>query len=215
MARRPRIDPSVQLQADLDNRLVTLKQLFVDDQREKVPGEILQRMLRRARYKVIQGFRHAVDMKRRPTDNFIVDCGPTVRDLAERIAFTTENARVRLVQRRDLAPPYRNFTDMWHETVAEYAGLLLLERVIDEVVTDAPGREARVWYMRGDRTWQARQSLMDEWGGLCREAYGLEPSRPKRATKADTRPFHGRPGRDRSRNRGLGVAPGVSVGTSR
>ena len=214
MSSNPRVDLSLEQLFRLQDGELTLEELFADDDVYAEPGANLRRMLRRARYKVLQGFRNAVDDKLRPTDNYIMNCGPSCDELVAAIAALTKQGPW-LVRRRDFARDFRNLPDKRYDTVAAYARQLLLARVLTDLMTDAPGREALVWYMRGERTWQARQSLMDEWDDLRREMYGRQHSRPKRATKADIRPFHGRPGRDRSRNRGLGIAPGVSVGASR
>jgi hypothetical protein len=214
MSSNPRVDLSLEQLFRLQDGELTLEELFADDDVYAEPGANLRRMLRRARYKVLQGFRNAVDDKLRPTDSYIMNCGPSCDELVAVIAALTKQGPW-LVRRRDFARDFRNLPDKRYDTVAAYARQLLLARVLTDLMTDAPGREALVWYMRGERTWQARQSLMDEWDDLRREMYGRQHSRPKRATKADIRPFHGRPGRDRSRNRGLGIAPGVSVGASR
>ena len=214
MPSNPRVDMSLEQLFLLQDGELTLEVLFADDDAYAEPGTNLRRMLRRTRYKVLQAFREAVDDKRRSTDNYIMDCGPSCEELVAAVATLTKRGPW-LVRRRDFARDFRNLPDKRYDTVVAYARQQLLTTVLTDLITDTPGREAQVWYMRGDRTWQARQSLMDEWDDLRREMYGRQHSRPKRATKADVRPFHGRPGRDRRRNRGLGIAPGVSVGASR
>ena len=214
MSSNPRVDLSLEQLFRLQDGELTLEELFADDDVYAEPGANLRRMLRRARYKVLQGFRNAVDDKLRPTDSYIMNCGPSCDELVAVIAALTKQGPW-LVRRRDFARDFRNLPDKRYDTVAAYARQLLLARVLTDLMTDAPGREALVWYMRGERTWQARQSLMDEWDDLRREMYGRQRTHAKRSAKADIRPFHGRPGRDRSRNRGLGIAPGVSVGASR
>jgi hypothetical protein len=213
MSSNPRVDLSLEQLFRLQDGALTLEELFADDDVYAEPGANLRRMLRRARYKVLQGFRNAVDDKLRPTDNYIMNCGPSCDELVAVIAALTKQGPW-LVRRRDFARDFRNLPEKRFDTVVAYARWLLLARVLTELMTDAPGREALVWYMSGERTWQARQSLMDEWDDLRREMYGRQRTHAKRSTKADVRPFHGRPGRDRSRNRGLGIAPGVSVGAS-
>ncbi len=214
MSSNPRVDLSLEQLFRLQDGELTLEELFADDDVYAEPGANLRRMLRRARYKVLQGFRNAVDDKLRPTDSYIMNCGPSCDELVAVIAALTKQGPW-LVRRRDFARDFRNLPDKRYDTVAVYARQLLLARVLTDLMTDAPGREALVWYMRGERTWQARQSLMDEWDNLRREMYGRQHFRLRRAIKADIRPFHGRPERDRSRLGGLGIAPGVSVGASR
>ena len=211
MSSNPRVDLSLEQLFRLQDGELTLEELFADDDVYAEPGANLRRMLRRARYKVLQGFRNAVDDKLRPTDSYIMNCGPSCDELVAVIAALTKQGPW-LVRRRDFARDFRNLPDKRYDTVAAYARQLLLARVLTDLMTDAPGREALVWYMRGERTWQARQSLMDQLDDLRREAYGHQPPRHRRRFKRDNRSFHGRPKRDRRRNRGLGIAPGISVG---
>lgn len=208
MRSKKRLSPSPSMARHILGGHVTLDELFVINREEQEPGKFLAHMRRRARYKVVQAFMDALDECWLVSDNYIVNCGPELDDLARFVAKATKNGR-RLVKRTDLPPVYQALDDKWVDMVCAQAGGLLLR---EELVALLTGEDAYIWYHSRSRVWQARQSLMDQYDELRREAYGYQPPRHRRRFKRDNRSYHGRPKRDRRRNRGLGVAPGVSVG---
>lgn len=187
---------------------LTLDELFANNREEREPGAFLAHLQRRARYKVVQAFLHALDERWLVSDNYIVNCGPELDDLLHYVVRATKQGS-RLVRRADLPPVYQALDDRWVDMVCAHAARLLLR---NELVTLLTGEDAYIWYHSRSKVWQARQSLMDQLDDLRREAYGHQPPRHRRRFKRDNRSFHGRPKRDRRRNRGLGIAPGISVG---
>ena len=120
MSSNPRVDLSLEQLFRLQDGELTLEELFADDDVYAEPGANLRRMLRRARYKVLQGFRNAVDDKLRPTDNYIMNCGPSCDELVAAIAALTKQGPW-LVRRSDLSPAYRNLPEKRFDAVVAYA----------------------------------------------------------------------------------------------
>lgn len=208
---------------------VTLEELFVDGRNEFIPGERLERMRARVRYRIVRGFVDAVDERRRATDNFIAGSfsaypqrwspvDDTLDELWRAICRITRRLRP-VVLPDHLPEPYRSLEDPWRNAVCQQASYMLgmqeLAELLEHQRRTERGRQDHVertlWFHEGDGTWQASQSLIDQMDELRRRSANLpKPRRSRR--KQDQRNYHGHPsmqGRRRAKQAGN---PGSSIG---
>lgn len=229
--RRVGVAPSRILRERILMRQVTLEELFVNGRNEHIPGEYLERMRVRARYRIVQAFASAVDERQHPTDNFIAGSfsaghphrwapvGDSLDELWRAVCRITRRMRP-VVQPDHLPEPYRSLEDYWRDAVCQQAGYILGIQELTELLAHErrteDGRqdhaERTLWYHAGDGTWQASQSLIDQIDELRRRSTKLPRARKRQSGKQDQRNWHGRPSKQGRRRAKQAGNPGSSIG---
>lgn len=177
---------------------------------------LYERKLRLARYYILRGFmrnRELAAGEWQLTDNYIHGCSNDLESLlAAIIRNCTQYGRsLKLVHWRDLPASYRCVD----EGMFEYCGIDkrtyndMLVSFMAHLDRELLARELRIltsedvgqiWYIGGlwhrksyyEGVWQARQTLMDQYGALHREAHGIEPPSNNKVP-VNNRPYHGHP----------------------
>jgi hypothetical protein len=153
-------------------RRITLDELFVDGRDEKQEGDLLAKMRKVARCRLIGTFVHAKDPRdRKGTYGHVVGCGGTITELVQYVAVHMQHSHA-FVRATDLPPQYFALNNHWREAVRNEARRLLLTEVLlgtqgNQSNIEVPGlfRE-HIDYDEGLGHWIASLSLLAEYGEI-------------------------------------------------
>ena len=154
-----------------------------------------------ARWRIIRAFVGArTATGRRATPGYVLGCQDNLMDLALRLrSLMSEGAQNKIFSADDLPSGCRSLKPAQRQYLAGRVRVELYVRVLELM------REANeLWYMEGE--WAIPQSAMDQY---------LLTVKAAKSSYQNSRPFHGRPNRDRGRMKQLRAAAGTSCGMTR
>lgn len=159
-----------------------------------VDQTMLSELLAATRWRIVREF-----VNEQPLSGYVQGLDGELASVTRHVYATMpERARRKIFSASGLHSRFRSLPSASKETIAEFVRGELFARTITSM-----WGAYELWYI-GDM-WSMPQSVLDEY--LCK----FPPSTPH---YRDDRHFHGRPGRDRVRLKGLRLAPGVSIAMS-